>query len=126
MKVKGFAHSALYTSKLEETAAFYSEVFGAENLGFFQASARGCWLKLGTDILEVFQGEDLGTGCFKHIAIACDDVDALFEHAISCGGGAMMQPKNITLALKQPVQARIAFVTGINGEQIELVSMVEA
>ena len=126
MKVNGIAHCALYTSQLNETVAFYEKVFDAENLGFFKASAPGCWLRLGRDVLEIFETEDLGTGCFKHIAIECDDVDALFAHAVACGGGEMMKPKNITLGLKKPVQARIAFVTGINGEQIELVSMAEA
>lgn len=126
MKASGFAHGALYTSRLEETARFYMDVFEAENLGFFQASARGCWLRLGEDILEIFQGEDLGTGCFKHIAIACDDVDGFYERAIACGGAPMMQPKEISLALKTPVKARIAFVTGINGEQIELFCRHEA
>lgn len=126
MKVTGIAHCALYTSRLEETVNFYTMAFDAENLGYFKASNPGCWLKLGDDVLEIFQTEDLGTGCFKHIAIGCDDVDALYAHAIACGGGEMMKPKNITLGLIKPVQARIAFVTGINGEQIELVCMAEA
>ena len=126
MNIKGFAHCGLYVPRLEETVLFYENVFGAANLGYFEASSRGCWLKIGEDILEIFQSGELGTGCFKHIAIECDDVDALFAHAVACGGGEMMKPKNITLGLKKPVQARIAFVTGINGEQIELVSMAEA
>ena len=120
MTVKGFAHCALYTSRLEETAQFYIDVFGAENLGFFQASAKGCWLQLGEDILEIFESEDLGVGCFKHIAVACDDVDGIYERAIEYGGVSLVKPKEITLGLKQPVKARLAFVAGINGEQIEL------
>ena len=126
MTVKGFAHCALYTSRLEETAQFYMDVFGAENLGFFQASSKGCWLQLGKDILEIFEDKDRGTGCFKHIAVSCDDVDGLYERAIAFGGASMMQPKEIALALKDPVKARIAFVTGINGEQIELFCTLEA
>lgn len=118
--VKGIAHCGLYVSRLEETVQFYKDVFGAENLGFFQASARGCWLRLGEDILEIFESADLGTGCFKHIAIACDDVDALHERAIECGGASLVEPKEAVLGLKKPVKARLAFVTGINGEQIEL------
>jgi len=124
--VKGFAHCALYVSRLEDTVQFYMDVFGAENLGFFQASSRGCWLKLGDDILEIFFSEDLGTGCFKHIAIACDDVDALYTRALEYGASSMVEPKDVTLGLQQPVKARIAFVTGINGEQIELFCTCEA
>lgn len=124
--VKGFAHCALYVSRLEETVQFYTDVFGAENLGYFQAAARGCWLRLGEDILEIFESEDLGTGCFKHIAIACDDVDALYERALEHGGGGLVEPKEALLELKEPVRVRLAFVTGVNGEQIELFCVHEA
>ena len=118
--VQGFAHAALYTSRLEKTVRFYEEVFGGENLGFFTASAAGCWMKLGEGILEIFQGEDLGDGCLKHIALACDDVDTLYSRALAHGGQEQVAPKEISLNLKTPVKARIAFVRGINGEQIEL------
>ena len=124
--VKGFAHCALYVPKLEETVQFYTDVFGAKNLGFFQASTRGCWLQIGTDILEIFQSEQLGTGCFRHIAIACDDVDALYDRALAFGGGSMVEPKDALLELIDPVKARLAFVTGINGEEIELFHIYEA
>lgn len=126
MNIIGFAHCALYVPRLEETVRFYEDVFGAINMGFFQASARGCWLQIGKDILEVFESEDLGTGCFKHIAIACDDVDALYARALSFGAGELIAPKNAFLELKEPVNARLAFVTGINGEQIELFCIHEA
>lgn len=124
--VKGIAHCALYVSGLEETVRFYEAVFGAENLGFFQASSRGCWLRLGEDILEIFQSENLGTGCFKHIAIACDDVDAMFARAIQYGGAPLVEPKEAVLELNETVKARLAFVTGVSGEQIELFCVHEA
>ena len=126
MNIKGFAHCALYVPRLEETVKFYMDVFGAENLGYFEASTRGCWLRIGEDILEIFCSEDLGTGCFRHIAIACDDVDALYERALAFGGGEMIAPKDAVLALKEPVKVRLAFVTGINGEEIELFHIQEA
>ena len=126
MKVNGFAHCALYVPRLEETVQFYENVFGAKNLGYFQASTRGCWLQLGKDILEIFHSEDLGTGCFKHIAIACDDVDTLYDRALSFGGGGLIAPKDAVLELTEPVKARLAFVTGINGEEIELFYIYEA
>lgn len=118
--VRGFAHGALYTSKLMKTVQFYIDVFGAESLGFFQAASKGCWLKIGKDILEIFEGRDLGDGCFKHIALDCDDVDALYSRALEYGGEALAAPKEIELPLNPPVKARIAFVRGINAEQIEL------
>ena len=126
MTVNGFAHCALYVPRLEETVQFYETVFGAKNLGYFQASTRGCWLRLGRDILEIFHSEDLGTGCFKHIAITCDDVDGLYERALAHGAGSLVEPKDAVLELTEPVKARLAFVTGINGEEIELFYIYEA
>ena len=124
--VKGIAHCALYVPRLEETVRFYEDVFEAKNLGYFQASSRGCWLRIGKDILEIFQSEDLGTGCFKHIAIACENVDALYSRAIAHGGAPLVAPKEATLALEEPVKVRLAFVTGISGEEIELFHTYEA
>lgn len=118
--VKGFAHIALYTNRFDATIAFYEKVFAAENLGYFQTERKGCWLSIGGDILEIFESDALGEGCFKHIGIACDNVDELFQRALDCGAAAHVQPKDICLDLKEPQEARIAFVKGINGEQIEL------
>ena len=118
--VKGFAHCALYTPNPEQAVRFYEDVFGAEELGDFQASSHGWWLRLGKDILEIFESPELGTGCFKHIAIACEDVDGLYERAIAHGAAPMVAPKDATLALKEPVNARLAFVRGVSGEEIEL------
>ena len=126
MNIKGFAHCALYVPRLEETVQFYVDVFGAVNMGYFEASTRGCWLRIGEDILEIFQSEDLGTGCFRHIAIACDDVDALYTRVLAFGGGEMIAPKDAVLELLEPVKVRLAFVTGINGEEIELFCVHEA
>lgn len=118
--MKGFAHVALYTAKFEETIEFYQNVFDAENLGCFETNVKGCWLAVGDDVLEIFESEEYGDGCFKHIAIACDNVDELFEKALSKGATPHVQPKDITLHLNQTVNARIAFIKGVNGEQIEL------
>lgn len=117
---KGFAHIALYTSVFEETIRFYQEVFDAENLGCFETSVRGCWLKIGDDILEIFESSKYGEGSFKHIAMACDNVDALFEKALEKGAKPHVFPKDITLSLHQEVSARIAFIKGVNDEEIEL------
>lgn len=118
--ITGFAHAALYTTMFEETVEFYEKVFEAGNLGFFETNTRGCWLAIGEDILEIFESEKQGDGSFKHIAIACDDVDALFQKALENGAKAHVYPKDITLDLKQTVNAKIAFIKGLNDEQIEL------
>lgn len=114
--IMGLAHVALYTPCLEQTVRFYQEVFQSETVKVFDLPHKGCWLTLGGDLLEVFESEPLGDGLFKHIAIACDDVDGYYRLALSHGATAHMPPKDIT----SPCPARIAFVKGPAGEQIEL------
>lgn len=118
--IKGFAHVALYTERFEETIEFYQKVFDAENLGFFETNVRACWLSVGGDVLEIFESEKYDDGSFKHIAIACDNVDELFNKALANGAQPHVYPKDISLDLIQKVNARIAFVKGLNDEQIEL------
>lgn len=114
--IHGLAHVALYTPYLNETIRFYQEVFQAENLGMFDLPHKGCYLSLSGDLLEIFESAPLGDGCFKHIALACDDVDFYYDRALSHGATSHVPPKNII----HPHPARIAFVKGICGEQIEL------
>lgn len=116
--ITGFAHVALYTSHLDQTVSFYQKVFQANVIQKFDLPHKGCWLTLGGSILEVFESEPLGDGLFKHIAIACDDVDHYYHLALSHGATSHVTPKDIT----QPVPARIAFVKGPSSEQIELFS----
>lgn len=114
------AHVALYTPAFEQTLRFYEEVFGAKSLGQFQTDRQGCWLSLEGDILEVFESPARGDGAWKHIAIACQNVDAVYQKALEHGAKAHVEPKNISLELEQPLRARIAFLIGPSGEQIEL------
>lgn len=118
--ITGFAHFALYTAKFDETVEFYKTVLNAESMGCFETNVRGCWLKIGNDILEIFESDEYVEGGFKHFAVACDDVDKLFKEALEKGAEAHVYPKDISLALNEKLNARIAFIKGINGEQIEL------
>ena len=118
--ISGFSHVALYTADLESAIRFNTGVFDAENLGCFTTERRGCWLRLGRDVLEVFESPELPDGRFKHIALKCDDVDGTFGKALRFGAQPLVAPKEITVKLAQPVSARIAFVRGVCGEQIEL------
>lgn len=118
--IKGLAHVALYTDKFEDTNAFYKNAFGAKELGYFMTDKRGTWLLIGDAILEIFEDEAMPEGSFKHIALSCDSVDESYQIALEHGATAHVEPKDICLALDVPQELRIAFVKGINGEQIEL------
>ena len=62
--ISGFSHVGLYPADMESAIRFYTEVFAAENLGCFMTERRGCWLRLGRDVLEVFESQELPDGCF--------------------------------------------------------------
>lgn len=119
--IHGIAHVALYTDKFDKTIQFYKDAFDAAELGYFKTGRNGCWLKLGESILEIFESEELSNvGCFKHIALQCDHVDESYQKALSAGAAAYVEPKDMHLNLNETKKLRIAFVKGINGEQIEL------
>jgi len=118
--INGFAHLGLYTDKFDETIEFYEKAFDAVNLGCFTTDKRGAWLQMGDFILEIFESVAMPEGSFKHVALFCDNVETSCEKAISCGATMHMEPKDIVLGLKEPKALHIAFVKGINGEQIEL------
>lgn len=118
--INGLAHVALYTDKFEETIAFYKEALQASEINRFQTDKNGCNLQMGTFILEVFEvKEPTVDGSFKHIALSCDNVDEAYNYAISKGATPYIAPKDIHMKLNK----RIAFVKGINNEQIELVEL---
>lgn len=122
----GIAHVALYTSRFDDTIAFYEKLFDARKTGYPHTAARSCLLQIGNDVLELFESPELGDGLFKHIAITCDDVDATYEKALACGAVSHVPPKDLVLSefdeagTEKERGARIAFVRGLAGEQIEL------
>lgn len=118
--IKGIAHVGLYTDKFDETIEFYKNALDAKELGIFATDKRGTWLQIGDFILEIFESIPMPSeGTFKHIALLCDDVEESYEKAIANGAISHMEPKNICLELNEKQEMRIAFVKGINGEQIE-------
>ena len=44
----------------------------------------------------------------------------VMDGMLAFGAGVLVEPKDAVLELTEPVKARLAFVTGINGEEIEL------
>lgn len=127
--VNGFAHTALYTTKFEETLDFYGKAFGATKNGYPHTPRKSCLLKIGKDVLEVFEIPEenkLETGLFKHLAISCTNVDELFEKAVSLGAKPYVEPNDITVSSfdeqgnEIEKKVRMAFVLGPSGEQLEL------
>lgn len=114
--ILGLSHIALYTDKFEETIDFYKRLCEGTELERFRTDKNGCNLLIGDFILEIFESDTLSDiGCFKHIALRCSDADKAYERALSLGAEPFVAPKNAGLNRYK----RIAFVKGINKEQIE-------
>ena len=72
---------------------------------------------------EISQGDpeqDQAVGLFQHIALRADDCDAAMEAVLATGAEVTMEPKDVSLSGTPPLQLRIAFFKGPDGEIIEL------
>ena len=76
----------------------------------------------GTSLIEIFPNaeEDLPQGAIRHFALATDDVDSIVEAARKSGYAVTMEPVDIEIMSKPSLPARIAFIIGPVGEEIEL------
>lgn len=129
MGIVGIAHVAIYTNEFEKTIDFYKNVLEAKEIGHPNTPRRGAFLSVGKDVFEFFESEKMEDGVIKHIALECDDADAMYEKAISYGAISHMEPKDIVLTLANEAnelvdnEARVAFVKGFAGEQIEFMQI---
>ena len=64
--------------------------------------------------------EDLPQGAIRHFALATDDVDSIVETVRKAGYAVTMEPVDIEIMSKPSLPARIAFIIGPVGEEIEL------
>jgi glyoxylase I family protein len=64
--------------------------------------------------------EDRTEGALLHFCLRVADTDAAYARAIACGANPRVEPVSRQLSADPLVQVRIAFVTGPNGEVIEL------
>ena len=123
----GFHHVAIRVRDFEETLRFYREGLGfARTYGWGEGDGRAALLDTGDgDYLEVFAGskrppgEDAPDGSIIHFAIRVADTDAAFNRAMAAGARARVEPKDVTIQGDRPVNVRIAFVLGPDGEVIE-------
>lgn len=119
--IKGLHHVAMRCCSAEEyekTIAFYRDVLG---LKVERAWETGTMLIADTDIIEIFNDgkEHLDKGVIEHFAFATDDVDGCVEAVRAAGYDVFTEPKDIMIDSVPKMPARIAFVHGPLGEEIE-------
>ncbi|MFW5690023.1 MAG: VOC family protein [Spirochaetota bacterium] len=119
----GLHHVAMNVSDIERSITFYSNAFGMKIMRRWGDSPRGAMLDMGDGaILELFERPEatLSEGMLLHIALRTDDVDAAYAHALENGGVEQTAPKDIEIPSDPSFPVRIAFVTGPDGEPVEL------
>jgi catechol 2,3-dioxygenase-like lactoylglutathione lyase family enzyme len=109
--------------ELEKVQKFYGELLGLPLVrSWGEPKVEGLMYGAGTSLIEIFPNaeEDLPQGAIRHFALATDDVDSIVEAARKAGYAVTMEPGDIEIMSKPSLPARIAFIIGLVGEEIEL------
>jgi catechol 2,3-dioxygenase-like lactoylglutathione lyase family enzyme len=136
----GFHHVAIRAVDFDETIRFYTEGLGFRLHFPFSVPGRidrAAFLDAGDGrFVEVFgdgsavqsegrrrrPDEERTEGALLHFCLRVADTDAAFARAVAAGGIARVEPVTRRLGEDPLVEVRIAFVTGPNGEVIELLA----
>lgn len=122
----GFHHLSMRVRDLDASIKFYTEGLGfVERFSWGKASQKTVLLDTGDgNFFELSQGDPdpsvYGDGVFHHIALRTDDCDDALEAARVAGADVTMEPRDVTISTEPPLQIRIAFLKGPDGEVIEL------
>ena len=109
--------------ELEKVQKFYGELLGLPLVrSWGEPKVEGLMYGAGTSLIEIFPNaeENLPQGAIRHFALATDDVDSIVETVRKAGYAVTMEPVDIEIMSKPSLPARIAFIIGPVGEEIEL------
>jgi catechol 2,3-dioxygenase-like lactoylglutathione lyase family enzyme len=84
MRTNGFTHVSVHAHDLEESARFYKEFFGMEEIPSPDFPSPVRWLKVGTLQLHLFLGEDAAPSG-HHFGLDVDDFEAVYLRAKEMG-----------------------------------------
>lgn len=130
----GFHHLALRAYDFDKTVDFYTNglgftkklIWGEDGRDGGGVDSRAVMLDTGDgNYLEVFAGgarpgSEVPEGALFHFALRTPDVDAALERARAYGATVTVEPKTVAPPhAERPVEFRIAFVKGFDGEVIE-------
>jgi catechol 2,3-dioxygenase-like lactoylglutathione lyase family enzyme len=126
-KIKGcgFHHVSMRVRDLNKSIRFYTDILGfVERFSWGQDPKRFVLLDTGDgNYFEISQGDPdqvFENGAFHHIALRADDCDAALKVARAAGVEVTVETRDVTLSSEPPLQLRIAFFKGPDGELIEL------
>ena len=126
-KIKGcgFHHVSMSVKDLDKSRKFYSEGLGfIERFSWGKNPKRTILMDTGDgNYFEISQGDpnhSYAEGVFRHLALRVDECKVAIELARNAGAEITVEPRDVTLSSDPPMQIRIAFFKGPDGELIEL------
>ncbi|MDL2294373.1 VOC family protein [Ruminococcaceae bacterium OttesenSCG-928-D13] len=84
--VIGLQHIGIPTEHFDETLQFFRHVGFEETYRAVNGESRVCFLRLGSAVLEVYEGAAAGQkGAIEHFALEVTDVEAVFDRITGMG-----------------------------------------
>lgn len=126
----GIHHVAMKVKDFDASVKFYTQVMGfTPVMSWGEGSGRAVMLDSGDgSCVELFAGgssEPRPEGAWTHLAFKSGNVDAAFERIRKAGVKVIMEPANVDVPSNPPRTVRIAFFAGLDGETVELFSIVK-
>jgi glyoxylase I family protein len=127
-KITGVHHIAIRSLDFDRSIRFYTETLGLTLKATWPRKVgRGALVEVTPgSYIEIFEDPPAtfdGTPAILHFALRTDDVRGMTERARSDGYAVRIEPFDVTLeSTIGPMMLRLAFVTGPDGEDIELMT----
>ena len=120
----GFHHVCMRVRDLDASLKFYTEGLGFVETASWRSAPNRCVLLDTGDgnYFEIAQGNPekaQETGHFQHVALRTDDCDAATDAARAAGAEITTEPRDVSLDGTPPLQVRISFCKGPDGEVVE-------
>lgn len=121
-------HVALKVADFEKSLNFYTKGLGMNLIKTWgEGTSSAAMIDIGDGTaIEMFAGGTKGelpenrAGSFVHFAFAVESPDVWYERALSCGAVSKAAPADLLLETSaDPLDVRIAFVYGPDGEVLE-------
>lgn len=126
-KISGCHHVAIRTADIRKSVAFYTEVLGLTLKATFVADQGrpGALIEIASaSYVEIFErAPELPAGkpIIFHFCFRTDDVEGMVERVRAAGFPVAVEPEDYVIDTEiGTLRARLAFVTGPDGESIEL------
>jgi lactoylglutathione lyase len=81
MTATSFNHVSIHADNLDESAAFYEQLFGMRRIATPTFAFPVVWLRLGTQQLHLFVRPDVQAPRFHHLGLNVDDFEAVYWRA---------------------------------------------